>query len=198
MLDEFLQRLPAGATEERSMVETAFGIPANFKRRAGEIRSDARLSNLAKVDDVKKAALGTFAAHLNQIRSRAAAMTADLTNLRKAMQPPAPDRADLYGQAERHKLLDRVLALPQAERFRLAMEDQAVMGAVLAHQHVLFSGLSAEQLSEVRDAFIERNFGPQLAGIEQREEIVETLNSALQVATMQFRNEAGLTEREYA
>ena len=197
MLDQFLERLPATAKVERELIATVLGIPENLKTKIAEIRGDGDLNDAAKVRKIKELALGDPLSHLKQLSSRAAAMSTDLANLRQTMQPKQPDRADLFGESQRRELRDYVRTLPPAERARLVMEDQAVTEAVLL-AHPRLSGLSSEQLEAVKQAYTERNFGPQLAGIEQREKILAEVNSAIEHATNMFRREAGLTEREAA
>jgi hypothetical protein len=195
MLDEFLKRLPAEAKEERALVTAAFGIPGTVKEKADEIRGNTRLSEIGKQEKIKELAVGNPLAHLKQLRSRAAAMTADVQNLRKGLQPKAPDRADLFGEMQRQELRTFLRTLPDAKRLRLAMEDAAITEAVL-HASPALSGLSQEQHELVKEAYVERAFGAQLRGIEKREEVISNVGSALTIATRQFLNESGLTEKE--
>jgi hypothetical protein len=133
--------------------------------------------------------------HLRQIRRRVANMAADTQNLRLALAPKAPDRSDLFGELQRREVRDHLRTLPDGQRLRLAMEDPAVTEAVLNANPVL-SGLSAEQLDLVRDGHIERHFAPQLRGIEAREEVLETVNAAIEIATSQFMKETGVNDEE--
>jgi hypothetical protein len=190
---EFLKRLPADAKEERALVEAAFGIPVTLREKGNEIRSNTRLSDLGKQEKLKELALGSPAAHMRQIRSRAAAMTANVKNLRLALKPPSPDRADLFGEMQRQEQRTFLRSLPPVERLRLVMEDPAMTEAVL-HAAPALSGLSTEQLDAVKDKYLESTFGPQLRGIEAREAVLETLNAALHIATREFLRESQLSE----
>ena len=201
---EFLKRLPESAKEERALVEAAFGIPTTVKGKVAEIRNDARLSDTAKQDDIRAAALGNPLAHLKQLHGRVSAMTADLANLKKSFAPKMPDRADLYGELQRRELRDLVRSMPPEKRLRAVMDDPALTDAVLLG-HPSLSGLTIEsedgepsQFDLVRENYLERTFGPQLKGVEARERVLETLDAALKVATIQFRNESGLNEAEIA
>jgi hypothetical protein len=192
---EFTKRLPATATEEARLIEAALGIPTAFRAKATEIRANAELSDVGRTEEIKRAALGGPLEHLRQIRNRAASMTADVKNLRTGIKPPEPDRADLFGEMQRAELRTWLRSLPQPDRIRAALEDESVTAAVL-HVSPSLSGLSAEMHQRVVEAHVEKSLGPQIRGIQQREEVLETLNAAIEVATMQFRNEAGLAEKE--
>jgi hypothetical protein len=195
MLDEFMKRLPTTATEERALVTAAFGITTTVREKTEAIRGNARLSEAGKIDDIRAMAKGAPLEHLRQIRRRVANMAADTQNLRLALMPKAPDRSDLWSELQRRELRDHLRTLPDPQRLRLAMEDPAITEAVLDANPIL-SGLSAEQLDLVRDGHIERHCAPQLRGIEQREEVIATLNAAVEIASLQFLKESGLDEKE--
>lgn len=195
MKDEFLKRLPSSAAEERAIVEALFGLPNTIREKAAAIRADGRLSDGAKADDIRQMAKGTPRQHLQQLRSRAAAMKADVQNRRLALKPKEVDRSDLYAEMQRRELRDHLKTLPAEQRLRAAMDDPAITEAVLNAPAAL-SGLSAEHLGLVRDGHMEKTFGPQLADIEKREAVLEVINSAVEIATAQFRRETGLAENE--
>jgi hypothetical protein len=247
-VDEFLKRLPASAETEREMVSTAFAIGSNFRQRADEIRSDRRLSDAAKAEDIKAAARASFGQHLKQIRSRAAAMNADLANLRKGFEPKAPDRSDICAELQRQELRAHLRALPEHERLRLAMNDDVVAEAVL-HGHPALSGMNVpldegsavdeghrsaiearyaggenmksleQEFGEdtvrlvlfahdnaspappskydlVKSVYLERKFGQQMRGVEARQEVLDNVNAAIEIATREFIRESQLSERD--
>jgi hypothetical protein len=202
MLDQFLKRLPAEAKAERDLITQAFGLPNAVKGKVTEIRKDARLSEDAKRDDIRSMVLGTPLAHLKQLHGRVAAMTADLTNLKKTFAPKVANRADVFGEMERRELRDYVRSLPPEKRLRAVMDDPALTEAVLLG-HPSLSGLSTHsedgapsQFDIVRESFLEQTYGAQLRGVEAREQVLEVVNSALKVAIIQFRAEGGLNESE--
>ncbi len=202
MLDQFLKRLPAEATAERDLITQAFGLPTAVKSKVAEIKGNIRLSDDAKRDDIRAMVLGNPLGYLKQLNGRAAAMTADLNNLKKSFAPKAPDRADLFGEMQRRELRDHARSLPPEKRLRAIMDDAQLTEAVLLG-HPSLSGLSTEsqadapsQFEIVRQHYIEKTFGPQLRGVEAREQVVEVVNAALKVAILQFRNESGLNENE--
>ena len=194
MLDEFLKRL-APESAEYKLVQDAFGLSANLKIKLDAIRLDADLSAEGRAKKAKQEALGHPLGHLKQLHSRVTAMQADTANLRKSLAPPPPDRADTYGELERRELRDFVRSLPPAERLRVVMGDPVITEAVLLG-HAQLSGLSPEQLSTVKDSYVQRVHGERLAGIERREATVAVVKDALATATGEFRREAGLTEAE--
>ena len=197
MLGELLKRLPADAGDARNLVTDALGIPENLKTKVATIRSDPDLNEQAKVRRIKALALGSPSEHLQQLQGRADAMKADVQNLRLALAPKA-DRADLFAADQRDKVLSFGRSLPQHELLRYAMEDQVYAEAILLAPHPTMTGLSREQLELVKAAYVERNFGPQLAGITAREKVLEVVNAALEIATNAFRREAGLNEMDIA
>jgi hypothetical protein len=204
MLDQFLKRLPAEAKTERVLVEQALGIPTTIKAKVAEIRNDSRLSDTAKSADIRAFVLANPLDHLKQLNRAAAAMTADITNLKKSFAPKQPDRADLFGEMQRRELRDHARSLPPEKRLRAILDDPALTEAVLLG-HPSLSGLSTEsqadapsQFEIVRQNYIEKTFGPQMRGVEAREQVVEIVNAALKVAIAQFRTEGGLNENEMA
>jgi hypothetical protein len=203
MRDELLKRLPASAAEERAIVEALSGLPNAIREKAAAIRADGRLSETGKAADVRTMAKGAPLDHLRQLRQRAVNMSADVTNQRKAFAPPAPDKTDLFAEAQRAELRAYVRSLSAGERFRAVWDDPALQEAVL-QGHPGLSGLSTEsegedgpsQFDRVKDHYLQTKFGEQIRAVERREEVVEVLNSAVEIATSQFRRESGLNEEE--
>jgi hypothetical protein len=185
MLDYFLSKLPKDDKDTRSMVEQAFGIADNLRGKVAEIRADADLSLQGKATRVKAIALGSCKDHFDQIRSAVAKLNTDVVNLRKSFEPKA-DPADKTGADDRREIRQRVFDLPPPERFRLAMQDQAVALAMLLAPHAVAHGLSAEQYDLVKKNYIETTHGEQIRGLDQRAEVIEVLNSAIATATRQF------------
>jgi hypothetical protein len=195
MRDEFLKRLPPNAAEERALVEQLFGIPRTVAEKRAAILNDRRLSEQGKIDDTRTMARGTPLQHLQQLRARVTAMTADVANRRKAVQLPEPDRTDLSAEMRRAELRSFVRGLPQEEKLRFVLGNEAAATAVL-DQVPAISGLNDDLFDRVKQERIERLFGPQLAEIEKREAVVEVVDAALEVATSQFRKESGLDDQE--
>jgi hypothetical protein len=193
MKDEFLRRLPATATEERQMVEQAFGIPRTVAEKKAAILSDARLKDEAKAADIKAMARAAPLQHLRQIRQRAANMTADVQNARLAMAP----KRDKDGEADRREIRDAVIReLPAEHRLRRMLENPTIAEAFLLAPDPVVSGLSDEQFETVRQTYTEKKFGDKLRAVEKREEVIETLDAAIRVATSQFQRETGIAENE--
>jgi hypothetical protein len=193
---EFLKRLPEGAKEERALIEAAFSISVNLREKLNEVRGNNRLSDIGKQEQIKQIATGAPLGHLKQIRNRVGGMTTDTKNLRLALKIQPPDRSDVYGELQRAELRQFLrTAVPPAERLRAVMEDEALTEAVVLG-HRSLSGLSAEQFEHVSAGYLERKFGPQLRGIDAREEVLDTLNTAVEIATKEFLRESQLTEKE--
>jgi hypothetical protein len=195
MRDELLKRLPASAAEERELITQAFGITGTVREKAAAIRADGRLSETGKADDTRALARGAPLAHLRQIKARAAAMAADVANARKAVQLPEPDRTDLSAEMRRAELRSFVRGLPQEEKLRFVLGNEAAATAVL-DQLPAISGLNDDLFDRVKQERTERLFGSQLAEIEKREAAVEVISSAVEIASSQFRRESGLGEDE--
>jgi hypothetical protein len=195
--DEMLKRLPETAIAERELVSTAFGISKTLQEKAAAIMADPDLSAPGKAKRVRELAMGAPVEHLRQLRSRAAAMSADITNQRAAMRPPTPDKTDVYAELQRRELRDHVRSLPTEQRLRAIMQDDAISEAILGAHHAL-SGLSTEQRDQVRKGYTERHFGEQLRQVEARQEILDTVNAAVSIASSQFAKVGGLDEQEIA
>jgi hypothetical protein len=195
MIDEMLKRLPETAIAERELVSSAFGIARGLKEKIDAVRADANLSDLGKSAKIRELATGSPVEHLRQLRERGAKLSADIANERAALKPPAPDRADIYAELTRRELRDHVRSLPVEQRLRAVMEDDAIGEAILGG-HAALSGLSADQIEQVRKGYVERHFGERLAVLEQRQEIADNVNAAIAIASSQFAKESGLSEQE--
>jgi DNA mismatch repair ATPase MutS len=115
---------------------------------------------------------------------------------RLALKPKAPDKSYLFAEMQRQEIRTWLRSLPDAERTRAALQaDEQVASAILNAPPAL-SGINLEIHAHVAEKELERKFGPQLREIEEREEWVGKVNAAIEVATMQFRRESGLTEKD--
>src|SRR5215471_8801039 len=97
MLQHLLVRLPEAAKAERELISTAFGIVDGMKVKADAIRADRDLSDAGKAKRISELASGSPLGHLRQIRSQAAAMSAQIDAARAKLTLPAPDKSDLRG-----------------------------------------------------------------------------------------------------
>ncbi len=192
----FLARLPQDAIEEREIIETAFRIVDVLRGKATEIRSNTHLTKVGQDEQVKIAAKGGLAEQFKQLQSRAARMTEHASNLRQGFKLKPLDKADLVGELQRREMRDFLRSQPEDKRIRIALEDPNFSEAIIHALSPALSGLSPEVHARVKHAAIERAYGPQMRGLAQREELNETVTNALQVAAMQFRNEAGLKDGE--
>lgn len=196
MIEQLLNRLPTEATDEREIVTIALTIPENLKAKAAELAADVNLSEVGRQAKMKALATDPLT-HLRQVKARADAMAASVANLKKAMQPTPPDRADAVLAGLHREIRDWLRAQPSPNRFRAASENPDIAAAVL-HVPAPLTGLSQEQINLVREKQIEREHGPQLRGLAQREEILEVVTAALQIASSEFSKVSGLSEAEIA
>jgi len=204
--DTFLERLPEGAQEERAIVSTAFKIPDTIREKATAIRNNPRLSPMAQQDDIRAMVVDGPLKHLRQLRDRARAKTADVENRRKAIKLPTPDPTDMVAAYEREAMLRFLRTeVPAAERLRVVQNNPRMMEAVLMAPVPMMTGFSTESpdggetasaFDIVRNSYLEAHYGEQLRDIQARAEVVDTLNAAIAVATIQFRNESGLAIEE--
>lgn len=197
IINGMLSRLPAESKTERDLVAAALQIPVNFKAKADVVLGDADLSPDGKTRRIQELAKGDALAHLRQLRAQAKAMASETSNLRQAMQVKEPDRADLTAEMRRAELRTFIRGLPQGERLRFVVDNEAATIAALDALPEM-SGLNAEIFDRVKAAHVERLHGPQLAGLAAREEVVAVVNSAVAIATREFLQVSGLTEGEIA
>jgi hypothetical protein len=196
MLQSILDRLPPTAKSERETIATSFQIVDNLKIKADAIRADRDLSDVGKATRIRDLAAGSPLGHFRQLRSQAAGMVADVANLRKALEPKAPEDQSPTAEMKRAELRAFVRSLPsQGERLRFVQENEAATVAVMDSLPAL-SGLSTEIFDQVKQGYVERLHGSRLAGIEQRAELADQVSAALQIASRQFAEVAGMTEDE--
>ncbi|HEV2596253.1 MAG TPA: hypothetical protein VGU01_13745 [Sphingomicrobium sp.] len=193
---EFIKRLPEGAKAERELIETAFRFPDAMRTKAAAVRADRNLSEDGKSHALRKlVSEGGMAEHFGQVKAQAKAWQADIQNARAAMKPKAPDKGDLGAAVRDWEIREFLRGLPDAQRMRAALETPEFAAAVVNAPPIL-SALSSEVHDLVVEAAIERELGPRVEALRQREQIVETVAAALKVAEGRIFSEAGLEAGE--
>ena len=202
MLEQLLARTHGGAKDERELITEAFGIFDTVKKKAGDIRSDQRLSK-AGISAKLVEALGPPWERIGQLRDKAKTMAADIEAARSRMVPKPLDPTDVVGAIRQSDMQKMMLAATRGERLHLARNNNDFAIAALSAPAEL-SGFGKEPVVEgqpsdldlVRTAFQQRNFPELYAGVQLREETHSTVVTALEIVTKQICAEVGVQESE--
>lgn len=112
---------------------------------------------------------------------------------RAGLAKPKVDASDLAAAMRRQELRTYFRGLESAERMKILLEcpEANSLVAVLEMPPAL-SGLTAEMRTHAEQAFVEANHGPTLKAMDDRQEALDQVSAAVDVATMEVRNYVGL------
>jgi hypothetical protein len=187
-LDDFLKRLPA-SSPHRLTVELAGRAADGFRQKAADIRGDKRYSAEGHREQVKAAAEIGPVQFFSQIKKQAAGDRHALNSRKSEFELKPPNRADLVGAVERQEIRTFLRSLKPHEAMRLALEDPSIAQAAL-HAPRQLSGLPEDIFDRIRDAELERQFGPELKILGQESEELDLLDAAISIAESRVRVEA--------
>ncbi len=104
------------------------------------------------------------------------------------------DKADVAGALRRQELRQHVKSSSTKMEFLFDAKNFEFAEAVL-ETHPALSGLSAEQFTDVQNAYIQNRYPSELAELAELEEIVATLAAVQSVAREAILKDSGLTGR---
>jgi hypothetical protein len=164
-----------------------------FRQKAAEIRSDKRYSAEGHREQVKAAAEIGPVQFFAQLKKQAAGDRAALNARKSEFELKPPNRADLVGAVERQEVRTFLRSLKPHEAMRLALEDPSMAQAVL-HAPRQLSGLPEDIFDRIRDAELERQFGPELEILGRESDELDVLDAAITIAEGRVRVEAEIKE----
>jgi hypothetical protein len=185
LIQQLESRLPRSASDNsRHALRSALMIAEGHAKKAAEIRADARLSDQGKADELAKHKAATLKnGHLIQIRDLAKKQLEGLRGERDSfrsavLKPPV----DALAEARHAEIRTMLRTLPEPERIKLAMENDAVRDAVAVAPAVL-SGIPSVIHGQIIDGLVETRFASRAKDLEAQQEEAETVAAAAQVAT---------------
>ncbi len=178
-------RLPQSASpDSKHSLRSAFMIQQGYAKKAEEIKADVRLSAEGKADELSKLKTATLNnGHLKQIRDLAAkqldGLKAERDRFRAdVLKPPS----DVFAEARHAELRSMLRSLPETDRIKLALENEAARNAVAVAPAVL-SGIPAPVHAQLIDGLVETRFASRAKDLSALQEEAETVAAAVQVAT---------------
>jgi hypothetical protein len=183
--EQLESRLPKTASDNsRHSLRAAFMIEAGYRQKAEAIKGDGRLSPEGKSEELSKLKASTLSnGHMQQIRDLAKKqlenIRAERETFKAAVLKPPVDALAEYRHAEIRTMLR---TLPEPERIKLAMENDAVRDAVAVAPPVL-SGVPAVIHGQIIDGLVETRFASRAKDLDALQEEAETVAAAVQVAS---------------
>jgi len=184
-IQQFESMLPKSASDNsRHSLRSAIMIANGFSDKASEIRSDSRLSDEGKREELTKLKAATSTnGHLVQIRTSAERQLNSIKSERETfraavLKPPS----DALAEARHAEIRSMLRALPETERVRVAMEDSAVRDAAAVAPPVL-SGVPAPIHAQIIDGLVETHFRSRSAELAADQEEAEVVLAAATVAS---------------
>jgi hypothetical protein len=178
-------RLPKSASDNsRHSLRSAFMIQEGYAKKAEAIKADGRLSPEGKAEQLSALKTQTLNnGHLVQIKDLAKKQLDGIKNERDrfkadVLKPPV----DALAEARHAELRTMLRSLPETERIKLAMENEAVRDAVAVAPAVL-SGIPAPVHAQLIDGLVETRFASRAKELAALQEEAETVSAAAQLAT---------------
>jgi hypothetical protein len=198
LMDELVQRTHPGAKVEREIIEAALGAAAVVKQEADAVRGDRRLSQAGMSAKIVEFALSHPWAYLQQQRAKAKVMGEELVQRRASMVPPPADPTNVAAAVLNQELRQMLRASSRADRLRHARADDSFAVAALTAPAILsgFDEKTIGDLDLIRANYQQRNFTELFAGLALRDEALAVVNLAIESASRQILNEAGITESD--
>lgn len=117
---------------------------------------------------------------------------------RKHMVKPKIDTTDLAAAVMRQEIRTYLRGLDTGERMKVLLNkpDANLLAAALEAPSAL-SGLTDEMRAHVEHAFVEANHKPRLAVLEEKQDVLDLVGAAADIATMEIRTYTGLEGQEF-
>jgi hypothetical protein len=185
LIQQLESRLPRSASDNsRHALRSALMIAEGHAKKVAEIRADARLSDQGKADELAKHKAATLSnGHLVQIRDLAKEQLDKVRGERDSfraavLKPPA----DALAEARHAEIRTMLRSLPEPERIKLAMENDAVREAVVVAPAVL-SAIPAVVHGQIIDGLVETRFQSRAADLDALQEEAEAVKAAVTIAS---------------
>ena len=187
-----------GGKDLREASKACFSVVEAFEARAGQIKSDPRLTEAGRADALRDEAVKTALPALNLAQAPIADATHKAQERRRSIAVPVPDRNDLAGAMERQEIRAMLRSMGDLARVAFVMEssDERVEDAVLTAPASL-SGMTKDQWALVNKIVLDRRYGAEMANVQAIEGAVEAASAAYETALDMVRSAAGVDERAF-
>ncbi|WGJ16137.1 hypothetical protein QEV83_07810 [Methylocapsa sp. D3K7] len=185
-ISQFESRLPKSASDNaRHNVRSAIMIANGFSEKAAEIRADGRLSAEGQAEKLAelKAATSTNG-HLVQIRTQAQKQLNSIKSERDSFKREVLKRPeDPLAEMRAAEIRTMLRGLPETERLRLAMSDDAEIRDAVALATPVLSGVPAVVHEQIVDKIVSARFQTRSAELAALEDESEAVLAAASVAS---------------
>jgi hypothetical protein len=181
-----------------TMFETAVSfIPAPaLKKAALEKPGTLNARGVAEAlrRDLGKHVVPELRSTLRVVNERKAAMKHE----RAALAKPKIDSTDVVAAMQRREIRDYLHGLESAERMKMLLDnpDPIMLAAALELPPAL-SGLTVETRAHVEEAYTRATHAQTLRAMDDREEALDVVGAAAEIAAMEIRAAVGLEPHEF-
>lgn len=176
----------------------AFTIGSKMDEFREKVAKDPRLTEVGRREKVAETAKGMIREALDAARPQRSAM-AQVIGQRMHMKPKPLERENAVAELRRQELRAFVRSQPPAKRLSTAIElaeDDEALSALMDAPAAL-SGLPVDQYGHLRDIYVKRNFGDQIARLDVLEEDCTAAGAAIEMLMTSLRQASGLNEYQF-
>ena len=180
----------------RDAVRNIFGLASRLNAERAKLKADASLSDIGREE--KAAAFAkSLVKTLSELTRPARRAKADVAAKRAAFKLPEIDKTDLVGELRRAEIRGFLRPLSLDERTRAAATDDEIAEAVLNASPML-SGLPIDRYERIKNAYLEKKFGPQIQALEAADEEHEAVEAAATMTRRELLNASGMSANDFA
>jgi hypothetical protein len=194
-IKNFLKRVPPNAPPAVAKnVETALKLADRFQEKAGEVRSDAKLSAQGKREQLLVMASGGFAGHWGQLQREADRALAGIAGEIAGLRKRARDSLGEFAAGLQREVRDYLRSLNESDRRHLVLEtEEPLLLASVLNAPSFLSGINAEVFGHVEQRVVENAFGVRLKELEVDHAAWENASAACEIAANEIAREAEIT-----
>lgn len=198
MIATLRARWPAGAAV--SGLETSFENAINMIGAPGLKRAElvkaGKLSPAGIAEEVRGHAAKNYLDALRRAAKNVEDGRADLNARRAKLAAPKIDRADMLAASHRAEARALLRTMNPAVRADVLLKEPLLRDAALELPDI-FSGIDASFRQNLQRTLAETTHAAEIASLDEREEALTVVETALSMATFQLRENAGLDETRF-
>jgi hypothetical protein len=194
-IKNFLKRIPQNSLAVARNIETALKLADRFQEKAAEVRSNAKLSEQGKREQLVVVAANGFAQHYSQLRKEVDRALAGIAGEIGGLKKRAVELlSDGYSAELRREARGRLHMLSPNDRRRLALEtDDRLLQAAILEVSPFLAGLDPDIHAAVEQRLVEGMFSERLTQLEIEHNAWENAAAACEIAANEIAREAEIT-----
>jgi hypothetical protein len=180
-----------------TMFETALSFIPAPKLKRSALEKPGTL-NARGVAEALRQEVGKYVPELRRIYCIINERKEALKHERAALAKPKIDPGDAAAAAMRPEIRTYLRGLEPAERMKVLLDNpDPIMFAAALEGPAVLSGLTLETRAHVEQAYVQANHAKTLKAMEDREEALDVVGAAAEIAAMEIRAAVGLEPHEF-